>query len=98
MRFHRAFFQHIYLISTVLYTFSALFVDNMQYFFYLSGVFEGTPAFLGYFFEVPATFSIAIKDLFASPNANFITSFTLPPSKNTDDFASCTSSSHSPDF
>lgn len=57
--------------------------------FYFNGSFEGKPAFLGYFLEVPLFLAILTNDRSASVpgNKKVFTSFTLPPNKNMACFA-----------
>ena len=51
-------------------------------FYIYKGFFDGKPAFLGYFFEVPLILSIITNALPASPNSNFSTQLSFPPNKN----------------
>lgn len=63
-----------------------------------NGFLEGVPAFLGYFFGVPLTFSMEINDLPESPSENLWIFSTFPPRRKILDFAAFTSSSQSPDL
>ena len=68
--------------------------------FYFNGSFDGDPAFLGYFLEIPFTLLILISDRSASVpgSKNRSVPSIFPPKRNTACFASVNSSSILPDL
>ena len=63
-----------------------------------NGLFEGKPAFLGYFFGVKPFLLITTNDLLESPSSNFSTFTIFPPSTLIAFLEELISSSQSPDL